>query len=265
MNSNSLSDAISDDRGSNTALFDGFPEANLKPIVSRAWNVSMRTVRVPHNWAVHGIAWESLQCMVGGLNSPVLTAFLSHIYLPDFVDRKREKACGFEDLVKTQKGVCAQYKHNNKCGCVCFCAWISAPVWSPPLHSGNYFHQGLDEGEGKEEREKWRGVRAEKRGSRFRERKDKQEEKCRGEKRLRSALQSVCLCYTRRLWTLSKHELKDNSSNTGKITGPENAAISGLHKALWIFRDHHELWTFTIRLRHVFYRQVNHCWSKHIR
>ena len=142
MNSNSLSDAISDDRGSNTALFDGFPEANLKPIVSRAWKVCMWTVRVPHNWAVHGIAWESLHCMVGGLNSPVLTAFLSPIYLPDFMDWKREKACGFEDLVKTQKGVCAQYKHNKKCGCVCLCVFVCVD-FSPCLKSSTLLWQLL--------------------------------------------------------------------------------------------------------------------------
>lgn len=77
------------------------------------------------------------------------------------MDLGREKAGGFEDLVTTQEAVCAQYQHNKMCECVCLCVWISASVWSPPLHSGNYFYQGLDEREGKEEKmessESWEG------------------------------------------------------------------------------------------------------------
>ena len=112
------------------------------------------------------------------LNSPPFSHLFAWLY-----GLGREKASGFEDLVKTQKGVCAQTQHNKMMWMrVCLCVWISAPVWSPPLHSGNYFYQGLDEGEGKEERERWKDVKAEKGGSRFRERTEKWE-KQREEKR----------------------------------------------------------------------------------
>lgn len=77
--------------------------------------------------------------------------------------------------MKTHKGVCAQYKHNKTCGCVCVCVCVD---FSPCLKSSTLAitsYQGLDEGEGIYETQRWKEVRAEKEGSRFSGRTEKGE------------------------------------------------------------------------------------------
>lgn len=135
--------------------------------------------------------------------------------------------------------------------CACLRVWISAPVWSPLLHSGNYFYQGLDEGEGKEERERWKETR-EKGGSRFRERTEKGE-KQREEKRDWGLHCSECFAtLSGRQCTLSKHELEDNSWNLEKITGSAKHSYfqgSTDQKALWIVDYHHKVDVATMHLQ----------------
>lgn len=115
--------------------------------------------------------------------------------------------------------------NTTRCECGCLCVWISAAVWSSPLHSGNYFYQGLDEGEGKEERERWKEVRAEKGGSRFRERTEKRE-KQRGEKRLRSPLQWVFFLPLNGGCAHSLNMSWRTTWNLGKSQVQQNTAIS---------------------------------------
>lgn len=179
-------------RGSNTVLFNGFPEAKLTPIVCRVWKACMWTITESHT-TEQQMQWPE-KTFPGGwskhprLNSPPFSHLFAWLY-----GLGKEKASGFEDLVKSQKGVCAQYKHNKICGCenVCVCGF--QPLFEV-LHSTLAItsYQGLDEGEGKEERERWR-EESWGRGSRFREQTEKRE-KLRGEKRLRSLL-SVFLSY----------------------------------------------------------------------
>lgn len=138
--------------------------------------------------------------------------------------------------------------------CVCVCVYecgFQPPVWSPPLHSGNYFYQGLDAGKGGE---RWKDVRAGKGGSRFTERERWQRSERNGERRKEievSSAVSVLLPFKRRVCTLSKHELEDNSSNLGKIRGAAKHNYfqdSGDWKALWIVDDHHKLDVASVHL-----------------
>lgn len=61
--------------------------------------------------------------------------------------------------------------------CVCVCECVFQPLFEV-LHSTQAItsYQGLDEGEGIEETQRWKEVRAEKEGSRFSGRKEKGEE-----------------------------------------------------------------------------------------
>lgn len=86
----------------------------------------------------------------------------SSIYFPDFMGLGR-RAGGFEDLVKIQKWVCAQYKHNKMWVCGFFFLLLCVDS-SPFLKSSNSTlaitsYQGLDEGGSREERQKCREVR----------------------------------------------------------------------------------------------------------
>lgn len=87
--------------------------------------------------------------------------------------------------------------------------------------------------------ERWKEVRAEEGGSRFRERTEKVRETERRKEIEVSTAGSVFLLYKSRLCSLFNHEQERSTSNCGKITDARKKSHFQEREALSIVRHHH--------------------------